>query len=84
MPAGLQASTFTEDGFGGTAHVYGEGDVNLKVNDAVSSIKVSRAGIDYVSAGKGTRCGRFNSTPMGVNSISVGSPHVRPHGANAW
>ena len=30
--------------------------------------------------GLGTRCEPFNSTPMGVNPISSGSPHVRPMG----
>ena len=28
----------------------------------------------------GTRRGRFNFTPIWVNSISFGSPHVRPMG----
>jgi len=30
----------------------------------------------------GTRHKPFNSTPMGVNSISSGSPHVRPMGVH--
>ena len=32
----------------------------------------------------GTRHGPFNSTPMGVNLISFGSPHVRPMGVHQY
>ena len=32
----------------------------------------------------GTHPKPFNSTPMAVNSISSGSPQVRPHGAYVW
>ena len=37
--------------------------------------KLERAGLDWR-----TRHGPFNSTQMGVNSISFGPPHVRPMG----
>ena len=43
---------------------------------------VGRAGgvQQLVHAGRGTRLEPFNFTPMAVNSISSGSPHVRPMG----
>ena len=40
----MQAETFTDDNFGGAKHVYGPGYHVLKVNDALSSMKVALAG----------------------------------------
>ena len=49
----------------------GDGGVHVVDNKALLAV-------DLPKLTKCTRCIPFNSTPMAVNSISLGSPHVRP------
>ena len=45
-------------------------------------LQVRRDGAARGDGGAGTRLKPFNSTPMAVNPISSGSPHVRPTGVH--
>ena len=50
----------------------------------IKDSEVTMAPVGYVPAGPCTRHGPFNSTRMGVNSTTFGSPHVCPQGAYVW
>ena len=43
-----------------------------------ATVSTPKATVDRLASAEGTRREPFNPTPMAVNSISSGSPHVRP------
>ena len=75
----MQAETFAHDKCTGTKHVYGPGYHRLKVDDVLSSLKVSHCG-NY-AADSCTCQGLFNFKMMGGHWVNAGQSQG-PRGQN--